>query len=134
MKGTKLILAGGVFNGLMVIFHIFFWKLFDWPQGLVSLSLDNRGIIQTLNLHLILVFILFSLVSLFKAKELLTTTLGRMMAATIGLFYLLRVVNEFVFWSMSDLVSQLVVVVCLGVGLAYLVPLLRNRSDRPALT
>jgi len=128
MTGSRLIIAGGIFNVLMVIFHSLFWKLFAWPAGLDSLSPDNRGIIQTLNLHLILVFILFSFVSLFKARELLTTTLGRMMTATIGLFYLLRVANEFIFWNMSDFVSQLVVVVCLGIGGLYLVPLYQNRN------
>lgn len=134
MNGNKWILAGGVLNALLAVFHMFFWELFDWPGSLAVLSLDNRGVMQTLNIHLILVFIMFTYVSLFYSREILQTSLGRIVGATIGLFYLLRSVNEFIFWDMTTLVSQISAVVFIGIGLMYLVPVYRNRENRAPVT
>lgn len=35
------------------LFHVAFWKLFDWPRSLQSTTVANRAIIQILNLRLI---------------------------------------------------------------------------------
>jgi len=61
---TKLIFAGGIFNLLFAVFHLFFWKLFNWKYELKSISFVNRNIMQVLNLCLAFVFVIF-----FKLKS-----------------------------------------------------------------
>jgi len=34
----KLIFIGGIFNLLFAVFHLFFWKLFNWKDELKSIK------------------------------------------------------------------------------------------------
>jgi hypothetical protein len=66
-----LIISGGLFGLGFFIFHIFFWKLFDWKKDLGSLTPINRGVMPVLNLCLMICFLIFAYVSLFHTEELL---------------------------------------------------------------
>jgi hypothetical protein len=39
--------AGGIFNLGFTVFHLFFWKLFDWKKDLASLTPVNRSVSYT---------------------------------------------------------------------------------------
>ena len=132
MKGTRLILWGGIANLLSTVSHALFWRFFDWPHDLASISHQNQNIMQVLNIHLILVFVLFTYVSLFRAQELLTTTIGRVVGMAIGLFWVLRAINEVIFWNILEIQSQVLIVVCILIGALYLVPLYQLRDGRAA--
>ena len=118
-----LLMIGGVINVLGVLFHLSFWSLFNWSADLSSLAPINRGIMQTFNVQIIWVFVLFAYVSIFHWPDLLSTRLGRVVTISIALFYLIRVVNQVIFFEMG-LVSIVVSVLCLGIAAIYLVPFL----------
>lgn len=94
-----LILIGGLINALLVVFHMMFWKLFDWSGQLALLSEENRAIIQVLNIGVIFGLAVFAILSIAFRDDLLETKLGRFITGAIAGFYLLRAVCQLVFWG-----------------------------------
>lgn len=105
MSETTVVLLGGVFCLAFVVFHLLFWRLFDWKRDLESLSFINRQVMQILNLCLTFVFLIFAYVSWFHGAELLGTDLGNALLALIAIFWLLRAVEQAVFFGLKNPVS-----------------------------
>ncbi len=114
-----LLICGGVINLLLAGFHISFWKIFNWPESLVSLSPVNLGIMQVINIHLAFVILVFAYISIFCYRELLSTKLGKSIVVSIILFYILRGVNQLIFWDIAMPNSALIALFCLFVAGIY---------------
>lgn len=90
-------------NGLLyvagAIFHLLFWRLFDWSEELVKLSEINSAIMQVLNLALAFVLIMAAYIFFFHWRELINTQLGRALIISWSLFWVIRAVNQAVFFG-----------------------------------
>ena len=124
---NALLIFGGAANLLLALFHMAFWKFFDWPASLAPISLDNRAIIQVANLHLILIIGAFAYVSFYYRRELVSSGIGRAFVGTVASFYILRAANQFIFWEMANAESIVIVVLSLIIAAAYAVPFLTSR-------
>ncbi len=124
MKTTRFIQIGGVINLLFVVFHL----LSAWTPGLAMLPLDFRPLIQVLNIHLAYALAIFFVLSLFFPNELSTTKLGRIISLLIAGFWVLRAVNEAVFWGISLSGSWIIIFICLAVAALYLIPSVDKRA------
>jgi hypothetical protein len=58
---TALILAAGGFNLLAALFHIGFWRIFNWPKSLAGAGRVNGATLQVINIMLTYVFFCFGL-------------------------------------------------------------------------
>ncbi len=96
----KLIMAGGIYNLFFLVFHLLFWKLFDWKNDLASLSFVNKAIMQVLNLCLTFAFFIFGVLSLVYPTQMVQTELGRAMVGMIAVFWLLRAIEQAVFFKL----------------------------------
>ena len=121
MKAQRLVQIGGVINLLFVVFHLSFWELFDWQHSLASLSSDNRAIMQVFNIHTAFVLAVFAILSCMFSSEMSTTRLGKLICMGIAGFWILRAVNQAVFWGLSFVGSWLIIVVCLMVAALYII-------------
>jgi hypothetical protein len=117
-----LIKAGGIYNIVLVIFHLLFWRIFNWKEDLRSLSFLNRAIMQVLNLSLTLAFVIFSYISLVHTKELISTSLGQSLLGLIALFWLARSVEQVVFFKLKNWRSIAFLVFFLVGTVLYAVP------------
>jgi hypothetical protein len=124
----NLLICGGIFNLFLAGFHFSFWKIFNWPESLQSLSPINLGITQVLNIHLGYVVLVFAYVSIFYHRELLTTKLGKAMVVSIIIFYILRGVNQLIFWEIIIPSSVLVSLFCVLVAIIYAIPLIFSKE------
>lgn len=79
------------------VFHMMFWKWFGWPRDLQRTSLATRAVTQILNLRLIYVFLGIAALCFFLPEELLHTRLGQVVMAGMAVFWLGRLVEQFVF-------------------------------------
>ncbi|MCJ7432935.1 MAG: hypothetical protein MUO77_05550 [Anaerolineales bacterium] len=122
MNANRLVQIGGVINLLFAVFHLSFWKLFDWQQSLASLSSEDRAIMQVLNIHTAYVLAVFSILSLVFPNEMSDTKLGRIFAKAIAGFWVLRAVNQAVFWGLSFADSWIIIAVCLAIAALYIIP------------
>ena len=119
----SLISIGGFLWLGFFVFHILFWKLFDWKNDLENLTPVNKATIQVLNLCLMLVMLLFAYVSLIHTEELLTTSLGKSILIGIVLFGVFRSIEQVIFFDLSHIRSKAVLFVALLGTTIYLVPL-----------
>ena len=118
-----LIQIGGVLWVICFIFHVFFWRLFDWKNDLESVMGVNKSIIQVLNLSLMLCFLIFAYISLAETDELLSSSLGKSLIAGMALFGLFRVVEQFIFFDLRLARSKIVLFGALLIGIVYTIPL-----------
>jgi hypothetical protein len=77
---------------------------------------------QVLNIHTAYVLAVFSILSLVFPIEMSTTKLGRMVGMGIAGFWILRAVNQAVFWGLSFAGSWVIIAVCLMVAVLYIIP------------
>ncbi|MFH1629878.1 MAG: hypothetical protein ABIE47_14310 [Pseudomonadota bacterium] len=131
MQVKRLLQIGGVVNFLFAVFHLSFWKLFDWQQSLASLSSDNRAIVQVLNIHTAYVLVVFAILSFVFTDEMSTTKFGRLIGMAIAAFWILRAVNQAAFWGVSSIESWVIIAVCLVVAVLYFIPSIKyqNKGD-----
>jgi hypothetical protein len=118
---TVILYSCGIYNLIFAIFHILFWKLFNWENELSKLNFANKAIMQILNLRIIYLFLMFSFIYLFYAHELLETKLRIVLIAGMFIFWLGRTVEQFVFFNFkSRRVNILTFVFILGSILHFL--------------
>jgi hypothetical protein len=127
MTPEASLVMGGLFNLAFAVFHLLFWRIFDWKRDLRSLSFNNRQIMQVLNLCLIFAFVIFAWISFFHGDELLRTALGRSMLLLIALFWLLRAIEQAFFFKLKQPASVAFLVVFLAGALLYAYPWMANR-------
>lgn len=117
-----LIKAGGIYNIVLVVFHLFFWRIFNWKDDLRSLTFLNRAIMQVLNLSLTFAFIIFSYISLFHTKELISTPLGQSLLVFMALFWFARSIEQVIFFKLNRWKSIAFFVFFLIGAVLYAVP------------
>lgn len=99
MDSYIAIKIGGFYQIAFLVFHAMFWRLFKWKQELPKLTHINGAIMQVLNLCLMFCFLVFGYVSLFHTSELTTSGIGRALLLFMALFWLVRAVEQLVFFS-----------------------------------
>lgn len=117
-----LIFIGGLYCLIFAIFHLAFWKLFEWKTELPKLKPVNRGVIQVLNLRLTYVFLVVSFISFFFADDLINTKLGNFILGSISIFALMRAVEQLIFWKIEKIGIAFFFVFLIGAGI-FAVPL-----------
>ncbi len=123
MNSETLIVIGGLYNLVLAVFHLLFWKLFNWKRDLATLTPLNRAVVQILNLCLTFVFLVFAYISYFHANELLHSKLGRSLLALIATFWFLRAIKQIIFFGLRRKASiAFLILFLIGTGL-YSVPL-----------
>ena len=96
-----LIKLGGIYNIILVVFHLLFWRVFNWKDDLRSLSFLNKQTMQVLNLCLTIVFVIFAYVSLVHTSELLSTPLGKTLLFSMALLWLARTAMQIIFYKLK---------------------------------
>lgn len=117
-----VIKAGGIYSFSFVVFHLLFWRLFNWKEDLRSLSFLNRCIMQVLNLSLTFAFVIIGYISLVHTRELLVTPLGKSLLVLIALFWLARAVEQIVFFKLKHWGSIAFLLVFLAGASLYGIP------------
>ena len=124
------ILTGGFLSLAMVIFHLKFYKLFDWKADFQKVQKRNHYIFYTIHLALFLLFIIFSIISFVYYKELASCT-GLAFGITIlySLFWLWRAVWQIYYFKFPEgssmpILHYILTLVFLLLFLSYLVPII----------
>lgn len=91
----------GVLLILLGIFHAFFPGYFEWKKELKPLSLINRQMMYVHTFFIGVTVALMGLLCLLMPDELLETKLGKYIAAGLCLFWLLRCLIQFFYYSSS---------------------------------
>ncbi len=117
------LIAGGVVQAAMAAFHATFPWLFRWDVTLACLANGERAIVYTFQWAMVVVLGLFAYASLFRWRELAGTRLGRAVALTIGLVWLLRAYAEVAYYRIGVDGSAGRLALFVGIVVLYAVPL-----------
>ncbi len=117
-----LLKIGSLYNLAFAIFHLLFWKIFKWDIELSKISFLNRAVMQVLNLCLTFCFLLFSYISFFHTSELLTTGLGHVVLMGIAIFWLLRAIEQVIFFKLKHWGSIIMLLTFIAGALIYAIP------------
>ena len=90
----------GVITILLALAHVIFPVYFNWKQELSSLSLINRQMMLVHTFFIAVVLLLMGILCLSSSQELVNTPLGKKISLGIGIFWLLRLLVQF-FWYSS---------------------------------
>jgi hypothetical protein len=125
MELESYIIIGGIYNLGLVIFHLLFWKIFNWKKGLRLLNSVDRNTIQVLNIFLTLVFFIFGYISIFHSSELISTKLGITLLGFFSFFWFLRAIAQIYFYGIKSNFSKILFLVFILGSLLYTYPLLK---------
>jgi hypothetical protein len=106
-----LLRIAGIVCLLFMAFHAFFHKMFDWPNSLACLDVNNRAILLTYHYISILITGFMAVVGLFQAKTILKTSLKYSVLGTFVIFFLIRIITEFTQFGYSAH-SPIIFVMC----------------------
>ena len=117
-----LIKLGGIYNIILVVFHLLFWRIFNWNDDLRSLSFLNKQTMQVLNLSLTIVFVIFAYISLVHTNELLVTPIGKSLLFSMALLWFARTAMQAVFYKLKHWGSIAFLAYFFAGGLLYGIP------------
>ncbi len=100
-----LIIAGGIFTVVLIIFHLLFWRIFKWPKTLRLLDSVNKATMQVLNVSITFLFFIIAYISFAHTNELLSTQLGNTLLVLISGLWLFRAVQQVVFYKLKQKAS-----------------------------
>lgn len=103
------------YNFGFALFHLFFWKIFNWKEDLQKLNFANRGIIQVFNVLGIFYFVFTGIICFLFQDDLVQSRLGKAFLLMNSLFWLMRFIVQFIFLRKNHwLVHTLSLVFLLG--------------------
>ncbi len=124
MTNETLIFIGGFYNFAFAIFHLLFWRIFNWDKDLKRMNFTNGNILQILNLSLTFVFIIFAFLSFLYTQEIISTQLGNSILRLISFFWFFRALQQIYFFGLKNKISVLFFMLFLiGSGI-YIYPVL----------
>lgn len=126
MNSETYLIIGGIYTLGFLIFHLLFWKIFNWKKGLRLLNAIDRSTMQVLNISLTFVFFIFSYISLYYSTDLISTDLGMSIIILISIFWFIRSILQIIFYGLNNKVSLILFVIFLCGGMIYLIPYLNN--------
>lgn len=95
---TYIITLCGLYAFGFAIFHLFFWKLLHWKTELEKLSYINRGVMQIMNIQLIVYFLTIGFLCLYFNATMIENQIGRFLLIATSIFCLIRLIQQFVFF------------------------------------
>ncbi len=98
-----LLFLCGIYNVGFFVFHLLFWKLFQWDKELKKLNFVNRGVMQILNIQVIFYFLFVAVLCFIFPLEIMSTTIGKCFLIANSLFWLIRTFQQFVFFKTNNL-------------------------------
>lgn len=119
-----LILSGGIYMLGLIVFHILFWRIFNWPESLMPLNRINKSTIQVLNLSITFIFAIFAYISFAHSDELLNTELGKSLLVLISTLWLFRTALQVLFYGVRHKASLALSAYFFLGSLLYGIPLL----------
>jgi hypothetical protein len=124
MIGENILVVCGIYNILLALFHIYFWKVFKWNETLEIGTKANKYLVQIMNIQLIYVFIFMAFIYIFFKDELLDSTLGYWIMFGYAGFWVVRFIQQFIFLKIKGkFVIGLTLLFFIG-SVLHLIPIL----------
>jgi hypothetical protein len=119
-----IILLCGIYNIGFAIFHVSFWKIFQWDTELKKISFANSGIMQILNVQITFYFVFVAVFCFVFPTELLTTKFGSYFLGTASLFWFIRTIQQLIFLRANNYKLHILTIIFLAGAILFALPIL----------
>jgi hypothetical protein len=106
---TSLLIAASIYCFALAIFHVLFWRLFNWPASLAGAGNLNVGVTQTLNIMLTFGVTMYGAGLLWSAMH--PDKAAWVLPAAGAMFLAVRTVLQPFQFSMRNRPSQVITIV-----------------------
>jgi hypothetical protein len=89
-----MIVAAGLFNLAIAVFHVLLGRLLGWPEKLEGLDRSNRAAMRLLNTALIVLLTAIGLAFSFFTSDVRATALGQFLVAAMLMFWFVRLILQ----------------------------------------
>lgn len=126
---TQIILLriAGCIALFFMLFHLAFAKIFNWPDSLSCLSVNNRAILLTYHYISILILAFMAYIGLVEANNIIRNSLRYSLLSFFSLFFLIRIVTEFTLFGYND-TSLVILILCILPLIFFAIPLFYNNN------
>ncbi|MCL2682881.1 MAG: hypothetical protein FWE63_05280 [Bacteroidales bacterium] len=115
----------GFYSLIFAVFHMGFWKMFKWAEELKKLDIVNKAVMEVLNIQIIFIFLFISTICFVFPNELRSTKMGHIVLLGCSLFWLIRIVNQFIFFEINVGTYVLTAIFVIGVVI-FALPVFRS--------
>ena len=123
---TTIIYLCGLYSLAFALFHIGFWRIFNWKKDLQNLHPVNKAIMQIFNVQGIYYFLSIAFICFYCPHELQTTILGKVFLGAASLFWLVRTINQLVFLKGNDFRIHLLTLLFILGTVLFAIPLFQG--------
>jgi len=123
-----LIYLCGLHSLCFAIFHIAFWRLFNWKTDLTKLKFVNIGIMQVLNIQMVHYFLFVAIICFLFPTELLTTNIGNAFLIGASIFWLIRTIQQFIFFRTNHYIVHILTSAFLIGAALFILPVVMNNK------
>jgi len=124
ISNKMIVIVGSIMLLVLGLFHLTFWDTFDWANELPKLS-KGRELVPMMNICVICYLLSMSIILFVCRSEITKSKVGRLLLLSLALFFLVRLILEFVFpggsWGLSCILLFLVIL--------YIIPVLRRDAE-----
>lgn len=124
-----IVIIGGLLFILGGIFHLLFWnwEFLNWENELTKLTEVNSNVMQMLNIGLMIFYFSFGFIMIYFRTEILHSKLGKTLLIFSLLYFLVRLIEEFVFPG-GSITTGVILLIC---TLLFMIPLvIRNDTSQ----
>ena len=123
MNVITMLTICGIYNLFLAIFHISFWKVFNWNETLDKGTKANKIVTQIMNIQLIYLFLFMAFVYLFYGDELSDSIIGKIILIGYSGFWIVRFIQQFIFLKQKGkFVISLTILFFVG-AILHLIPI-----------
>lgn len=118
----NLLILGGIYHVGLIVFHVSFWRIFNWPETIDSLNSVNKSTIQVLNISITFIFLIFAYISFFHTNELIGTSLGKSILVFLSILWFFRAAQQVYFYKLKHRLSVFLSIYFAIGGIIYGIP------------
>lgn len=89
-----MIVAAGLFNLAIAVFHVLIGRVLGWPKKLEVLDRSNRAAMRFLNIALIVLLTTIGLSFIFFTNDVRATPLGQFLVVAMLMFWFVRLILQ----------------------------------------
>jgi hypothetical protein len=124
MMNRMFLLAGGLLNLALGCFKAIMPYLFHWREAMGTSTASMWSTLFAENLAISMLMIFFAYMSIFQWRDLLQTSLGKVLMLAISVLFIYRAGVEFLVYQVGVDGAWWRVILFLAMAITYLVPLI----------
>jgi hypothetical protein len=112
---------------MFALFHFAFWEMFNWSEELKKISVENRGVLQILNIESIYMLVFFSAVTFYIGIKKRMDFLANSLLLFVAGYYLMRISTGYFYFGIS-MIEIIIWILCFVLAALFVTAVFKKES------